>query len=280
MNQTEIRKILSENEIQLTKSLGQNFLHDKNQLRRIVAAAELKPADKVLEIGPGLGPLTELLVKSGASVLAVETDRRLCDLLQTRFSGCPNLQLLHEDALRFLTREPRSWKDWKVVSNLPYSIASPLLVEFAQMVAPPKRLVVTLQSEVAERLAAEAGNKEYGLLTLLVQQTFVPVESFQIPAGCFFPPPRVDSACLTLRHRDAPLMNSEDQRLFVRIIKRGFSQRRKMLAKLLKAEFSPIFITSAFNELGLSLQLRAEALTLEQFVALTKTFAKYRAAGN
>ena len=139
-----MRKILSEGDIQLTKSLGQNFLHDQNQLQKIVASAELKSSDNVLEIGPGLGPLTDLLV-AGGEVLAIEKDKRLVDFLQKKFSGAKNLTLILDDALEFLKREKRDWLNWKLVANLPYSVASPILVELAEAENPPEKIVATLQ---------------------------------------------------------------------------------------------------------------------------------------
>src|SRR5882724_8045569 len=140
MKLSEMRELLAREDIQLTKSLGQNFLHDGNQLRRIVSAAELSKADKVLEIGPGLGPLTELLLQNAGEVLAIEKDARLIPVLEKRFAserqletgGTPVLRLLHDDALEFLKRERRDWREWKLVANLPYSVASPILVELAQ----------------------------------------------------------------------------------------------------------------------------------------------------
>ena len=131
MTLTDIREILSERDWQLSKSLGQNFLHDQNQVRRIVAAAEAGPGEKILEIGPGLGPLTEALLQQGCEVLAIEKDQRLFDFLQQKFAGAAGLQLLHDDALDYL-KTHRSWDGWKLVSNLPYSAASPILVELAQ----------------------------------------------------------------------------------------------------------------------------------------------------
>ena len=140
-----MKQVLTERELKLTKSLGQNFLHDQNQLRRIVAAAELGPADKVLEIGPGLGPLTELLAASAGEVLAIEKDRRLFDFLREKFSGVPQVKLLHDDALRYVEKN-REWVDWKLVANLPYSVASSILVELAQSPSRPERMVVTLHN--------------------------------------------------------------------------------------------------------------------------------------
>lgn len=229
MTLTEMREILKARDLQLTKSLGQNFLHDGNQLRRIVAAAELSPADKVLEIGPGLGPLTKLLLASGASVLAIEKDGRLSAFLRERFAGQSNFTLLHDDALAFLQRgtgpsvagrnaveptferseasvpktepdhaaragsvgrqgsteshpaRPADWSDWKLVANLPYSVASPILVELALHPRGPERMVVTLQSEVARRIAAGPDTDDYGLLTLLLGLHYQPGGLFKIP---------------------------------------------------------------------------------------------------
>ena len=120
MTLSEMREVLAKRDLQLTKSLGQNFLHDGNQLRRIVAAANLQPTDQVLEIGPGLGPLTGMLLVEAGTVLAIEMDRRLVEFLKERFAGTTNLTLLHDDALGYLRREPRDWQDWKLVANLPY----------------------------------------------------------------------------------------------------------------------------------------------------------------
>ena len=307
--------MLSDRGIQLTKSLGQNFLHEEKVVAKIAAAGELTKADKVLEIGPGLGPLTELLVAQAGEVLAIEMDARLVELLRGRFpkqpltpsieptpnpskegsrnpdapsnvvpllgggrGGLPqnaaSLQLMHADALKFLENEPRDWRGWKLVANMPYSVASPILVELALLEHGPERMVVTLQLEVAKRLKAQADEEDYGLLTLLVGLNYEPRAMFRISAGCFFPQPNVDSACLTLVRRAKPLLTPEQTRSFVRIVKKAFSQRRKMMAKLLRADWPEEKLAAAMSELGLSLQIRAEAVTLEQFVELTRKLGK------
>jgi 16S rRNA (adenine1518-N6/adenine1519-N6)-dimethyltransferase len=276
MKLTEMREVLTRRDIQLTKSLGQNFLHDGNQLQRIVEAAELSQADKVLEIGPGLGPLTELLLKNAGEVLAIEMDKRLVEFLRERFFNPqsairnPQFELLHDDALEFLKREARDWSDWKLVANLPYSVASPILVELAQSPKRPERMVATLQLEVAQRLMAKAGDDDYGVLTLLVQLDYEPRGSFKIPADCFFPAPNVDSMCVVLQRRVRSLLADKQRAAFVKIVKRAFSQRRKMMLKLLKEDWSTDKLVGAFEELKISPQERAEKLSLEQFVALTK----------
>ncbi len=304
MKLSEMRELLATRGIHLTKSLGQNFLHDGNQRRRIVKAAELKKTDKVLEIGPGLGPLTELLLENAGEVLAIEKDARLVDFLRERFNvgqaasrspsqeksetgKMPVLRLLHADALEFLKvgqasclssenksetgrmPVPLDWHDWKLVANLPYSVASPILVELAQTPQRPERMVATLQLEVARRLMAGAGDGDYGVLTLLVQLDYEPREWFKIPAGCFFPAPDVDSACVVLLRRTQPLLPESQRATFVKIVKRAFSQRRKMMLKLLKQDWPEQLLKQVFQQLCIPPQERAEKLSLEQFVALT-----------
>ena len=273
MKLSEMRELLETHDIQLTKSLGQNFLHDQNQLRRIVAAAELDREDSVLEVGPGLGPLTALLLERAGRVLAVEKDVRLVTVLRDRFAGAPSLELQHADALKLVRDHSHDWRRWKLVANLPYSVASPIIVELAQQVGRPERLVVTLQLEVARRLMAHVGDEDYGLLTLLVQLRYEPKEWFKIPRGSFFPEPDVDSACIVLLRREQELLTESQHRVFERIVKRGLSQRRKMLVKLLKQDWPLPQVQSALDKLQVRADVRGEKLSLEQFVALTKILA-------
>lgn len=270
MKLTEIRQLLDTHQIRLTKSLGQNFLHDGNQLRRMIAVAEVARDDPVLEIGPGLGPLTELLLAKAKQVLAIEKDRRLVNLLERRMAAAPNLTLVHDDALDFLRRDRRDWSAWKVVANVPYSITSPLMVELALTERGPERLVVTLQLEVLRRLLAEPGTADFGALTLLVGLQYEPRDWFKIPAACFFPAPDVESACVCLTRRSRPLLGRDERATFVRLVKRAFTQRRKMMLKLLKEEWPVERLHAAFAQVGLIETVRAEAVSLEQFVKLTQ----------
>ena len=288
MTLTEMRSVLARRDIQLTRSLGQNFLHDGNQLRRIVDAAELTSTDKVLEIGPGLGPLTDLLLERAGEVLAIEKDGRLVEVLKERFDliattalspgekadnppkNSESFTLLHDDALDFIKRERRDWTEWKLVANLPYSVASPILVELAQAPQRPERMVVTLQLEVAQRLMAGADDDDYGVLTLLVQLDYAPREWFKIPARCFFPAPDVDSACVVLRRREKPLLTDDQREAFVKIVKRSFSQRRKMMLKLLKQDWPAEKLVPVFAAMNSSPLERTEKLSLEMSVILTK----------
>ena len=270
MKLTEMRELLSARRIQLTKSLGQNFLHDQNQLRKIASLAELQPGDQVLEIGPGLGPLTEALLDAGAQVFAIEKDQRLCAVLEERFARRPNFELLQADALDYLKVNRRDWSGWKLVSNLPYSVASPILVEIALSELPPERLGATLQAEVVSRIQAAADTDAYGQLTLFLQLRYEAIESFAIPAGSFFPPPDVESACILLRKRPAELLPPESAQLFLRIVKLAFSQRRKMMAKLLKRDWPVETILEVFGQLEMDPKARAETVDLFRFVKLTK----------
>lgn len=274
MTLTEMRHILATRDIRLTKSLGQNFLHDGNQLRRIVAAAELTPADQVLEIGPGLGPLTEALLPACAEVFAIEKDHRLVAVLAERFAAEPRLRLLHADALDYLQEKPTDWSAWKLVANLPYSVASPMLVELCLRSRGPQRLVATLQLEVAQRLMATADDGNYGLLSLLIQIRYEPRGCFRIPASCFFPAPEIDSACVTLVRRATPLLADAEIAIFERVIRRGFSQRRKKLFKLLKEDWAEAALTAAFAVVSLAAEIRAEQVSLEQFASLARELGK------
>lgn len=312
-----MRQILNREGVRLTRSLGQNFLHDAHQLQRIAAAADLQPGERVLEIGPGLGALTEWLLREPVHLVAIEVDRRLFELLRARFpqawvacrelpetapaadafapsglregqgrgqrvgSGAqdnpletsaapPTLTLLRADALEYLRTVRQDWRAWKLVANLPYSVASPILVELALHPQGPKQMTVTLQWEVVQRLVARPGSADYGVLTLLIQLNYTAQEWFKIPAGCFFPAPDVDSACVTLRRRQQPLLEERQRPQFVRLVKQGFSQRRKMLRKLLKAAHAEAKLEEAFASLGLSSTVRGEELSLEQWVALTR----------
>jgi 16S rRNA (adenine1518-N6/adenine1519-N6)-dimethyltransferase len=286
MRLNEMKHILAVDDIQLTKSLGQNFLHDANQVRRIVEAAQLTKQDKVLEVGPGLGPLTKLLVEQAGEVLAIEKDGRLVKVLRERFpagqasqpeqtaqsgtDGTPGLHLVHDDALDYFKRAQGDWSEWKLVSNLPYSVASTILVELALAQRGPRLMSATLQIEVANRLMARPGDDDYGVFTLLLLLGYELHNWFKIPASCFFPEPDVDSACVCLVRREPPLLPTEHRRTFIRVVKRSFSQRRKMMMKLLRADWSRDGLERAFKTMEISLQARAESVSLEQFAGLTQ----------
>lgn len=276
MTLSEMRALLVAEDLRLTRSLGQNFLHDGNQLRRIVALADLPPNAEVLEIGPGLGPLTEHLLSAGARVLAVEKDARLIPLLQRRLGHHGALELRHADALDWLSDpspdggRARDWSATRLVANLPYSVGSPILVELANAPHPPASMVVTLQAEVVDRIRAKPGTPAFGVLTLLLARTFEAGSAFRIPASCFFPAPDVESACVRLDRRAAPLAEGTFADTYVRLVKTAFSQRRKQLRKVLRAHWPETLLTGAWRALGWADDLRPETLGAPDFAELAR----------
>ena len=274
MNLSEIRNLLREEDIMLTKSLGQTFMHDQNQLRKIVGLAKLTAADHVIEIGPGLGSLTGLLLQTAGHVTAIETDRRLVKLLDERFGERSNFTLQHADAMKIVRKSKFDWSKHKLVANLPYSIASPLLIDLAASAGRPRGMIVTLQLEVVQRLLAQSATKEYGVLTLLIGLYYAPGESFVIPRGSFYPEPNVDSGCIELLRRETPLLLPELCPVFKKIVKRVFAERRKKMMKLLKRDWPEAAVAEAFDALGLDETIRAERVTLEQFAQLTQRLSR------
>ena len=270
MNLSEIRNLLREEDIMLTKSLGQTFMHDQNQLCKIVGLAKLTAADHVIEIGPGLGSLTGLLLQTAGHVTAIETDRRLVKLLDERFGERGNFKLQHADAMKVVRKSKFDWLKHKLVANLPYSIASPLLIDLAASAGRPRGMIVTLQLEVVQRLLAQSATKEYGVLTLLIGLHYATGESFVIPRGSFYPEPNVDSGCIELLRRETPLLLPELCPVFKKIVKRVFAERRKKMMKLLKRDWPEAAVAEAFDALGLDETIRAERVTLEQFAELTQ----------
>ena len=270
MTLSEIRKLLNDEDIMLTKSLGQTFMHDQNQLRKIVALAKLAPDDSVIEIGPGLGPLTELLLEAVGQVTAIETDRRLIKLLEKQFAKRKNLTLQHADAMKIVRKTEFDWSEHKLVANLPYSIASPLLIDLAASAGRPSAMIVTLQLEVGRRMVARPGSREYGVLALLIGLHYAAGEWFTIPRGAFYPEPNVDSGCIELLRRETQLLPPEQCPVFKKIVKRVFGERRKKMMKLLNRDWPEAAVAEAFDALGLDEKIRAERVTLEQFTELTQ----------
>jgi 16S rRNA (adenine1518-N6/adenine1519-N6)-dimethyltransferase len=209
-----------------------------------------------------------------AKVLAIEKDERLVKQLRKRLAAVSNLQLISADALDYLRENVMDWSGWKVVSNLPYSVASPLLVELALSPQAPQRIVATLQLEVARRIVAGPGADDYGLLSLLLQVRYLPLGSFRIPKTCFFPEPDIDSATVILQRHAEPLLRADQIDIFVSLVKLAFSQRRKMMLKLLKTRWTSEALTQGFERNGLPATIRAEEVSLAQFVGLAQILSK------
>ncbi len=266
MKLSEISRTLREIRVSPVKTLGQNFLHDQNLARWIVQQAEVSASDFVIEIGPGLGAITEPLLDTGAEVLAIEKDGRLVDFLRTHFAG-RRLEMIHGDALQFEVRRLFPHGPTKLLGNLPYYVATQMLLRFLEQPTPIIMALLMLQKEVAARLSAAPRSKEYGILTLIVQSRCRVEYLRTIPATVFFPVPEVDSAFVRLSARAPNELPEHDHELFLALIRRGFSQRRKQLAKLLREQLSDW--PRAAAEIGAGGQARAEELSLEQWIALT-----------
>src|ERR1044071_9675402 len=231
MKLSEISRTLREIHVAPVKSLGQNFLHDQNLARWIVQLAELSAADFVLEIGPGLGALTEPLLETGAEVLAIEKDRRLADFLRAHFAG-RRFAVIHGDALelevgRLFPRGPT-----KLLGNLPYYASTQMLLRFLGQPTPITMALLMLQKEVAARLSAGPRSRDYGILTLVVQSQCRVEYLRTVPARVCLPAPGVDSAFVRLTPRAPNELPEHDHDLFLALVRRGFAQRRKQLAKL------------------------------------------------
>jgi 16S rRNA (adenine1518-N6/adenine1519-N6)-dimethyltransferase len=247
-----------------TKSLGQNFLHDQNLADWIVAQSGLEPGDAWLELGPGLGALTEFALARSAHGFAIEKDGRLAEFLRERF---PALDVRHADATEFDVRDLFERGPVKVLGNLPYYVSSQILFGFTAEPSPVDSMVFTLQRELAERLSAEPRTKEYGALTLLIGRRWQIKYLKTLPGSVFFPAPKVDSAIVRITPRPPDQVSPCDGPRFTILVKQGFSQRRKQLRKML-ASYA-LDWTKLTTELGVPETVRAEELSLEQWIALT-----------
>ncbi|MBD8976913.1 16S rRNA (adenine(1518)-N(6)/adenine(1519)-N(6))-dimethyltransferase RsmA [Veillonella magna] len=220
--------------IHMSKKLGQNFLIRRSVVDEIVAAAELTAGEPVLEIGPGIGTLTQGLAQSGAAVTAVELDRRLLEVLDTTLAQYDNVRIIHGDVLKVNIPEIMNHKPFKVVANLPYYITTPIIMSLLEMKLPIERLVVMVQREVAERMVAQPGTKAYGALSVAVQYYTEPSIVMDVPPRAFMPAPEVTSAVICCRLREKPPVEVADEKLFFRVVKAAFAQRRKTFSNTMK----------------------------------------------
>ena len=268
MKLSEISRTLREIHVTPVKTLGQNFLHDQNLARWIVQQAELSATDFVVEIGPGLGALTEPALATGAQVLAIEKDARLADFLREKFSGS-RLEIVHGDALEFDVRRLFPRGPVKLLGNLPYYAATPILLRFLGKTKPITSALLMLQMEVATRLSASPRSKAYGILSLVVQSQCRVEFLRAIPPSVFLPEPDVESALVRMTPRAPGELPEHDLEILSVLVRHGFSQRRKQVGKLLK-EFVPDWPAAA-AEIGAPAQARAEELSLEQWITLANS---------
>lgn len=267
--------ILNRFKLRADKKLGQNFLIDEQVVRQIVAAAELSEADTVLEVGPGIGTLTQGLAESKAQVVAVELDIRLLPVLATTLEGYDNVRVVHGDILKVDIMEEVGVPNFKVCANLPYYITTPIIFALLEKRLPMERLVAMVQKEVAERMAAQPGGKDYGALSVAIQYYTEPDIAFIVPPTSFIPAPAVDSAVIVCKRREKPPVEVCDEALFFRVVKAAFSLRRKMLSNSLKNMGIKSEQVAKWLELaGVDGKRRAETLSLEDFAKLTNSFGE------
>ena len=266
MKLSEIDATLREIRVSPVKTLGQNFLHDQNLARWIVSRGDLTADDYVVEVGPGLGALTEFVLASGARVLAIEKDARLANFLRERFPT-GRLEVLHGDAVEFDVRQLFAQPRVKFIGNLPYNVSSQLLLNFTAYPSPISLWLCMLQKEMARRLSAEPRTPDYGALTLLVQLHYRVEYLRTVPSSVFLPRPEVDSAFVKITPRAADELPDYDAELFARLVRLGFSQRRKQLQKLLRDEVTDWDAAAAAG--GFAAKARAEELSLRQWIGLS-----------
>ena len=291
-------RILQAFHLKADKNLGQNFLVEESVVNRIAKAAELTPEDTVLEIGPGIGTLTQALAMTGASVLSVELDKRLIPVLQETVGAYKNVRIVQGDILKVnipeiiaevkadqktagatgkvaeAESEMKQSDTFKVCANLPYYITTPIIMYLLEQKLPLERLVVMVQKEVAERMTAGPGGREYGAISVAMQYYTEPKIAFIVKAGSFLPAPKVDSAVLVCKRRSTPPVEVPDEKTFFKVVAAAFSVRRKMLNNSLKnmGGLNGEQVKAWLDRAGIDGKRRAETLSLEEFAMLARTW--------
>ena len=280
--------ILKKYDFTFQKKFGQNFLIDTHVLEKIVDAADIGKDDLVLEIGPGIGTVTQYLCEAARKVIAVEIDRKLIKILKDTLSAYDNVEIINEDILKVdiaaLVEEKNDGKPIKVVSNLPYYITTPIIMTLLEKRVPVTDMTLMMQEEVARRMQAGPGSKDYGALSLSVQYYANPYLAAFVPPNCFMPRPGVGSAVVNLKCHKTPVVEVEDEELMFRLIKASFAQRRKTLQNGIANSSELDFTKEEITEAILKMQeilgkkqnplIRGETLTLKEFACLSDVFTK------
>jgi len=276
-------EILNKYKFVFQKKFGQNFLIDTHVLEKIIRAAQIDKDDFVLEIGPGIGTLTQYLCENAREVVAVEIDQMLIPILEETLSSYNNVTIINEDILKLdlkdLIEERNAGRPIKVVANLPYYITTPIIMDLFEKHIPLINVTVMVQKEVADRIQAAPGSKDYGALSLAVQYYAEPYIAAYVPPNCFMPRPNVGSAVIRMTLHKEALVKLEDERLMFKLIRASFNQRRKTLVNSLNNSyelgFSKEQIQKALASLNISENVRGEALGLEEFAALANKLSEY-----
>ena len=271
------KEIINKYSFAFQKKFGQNFLIDSNILESIVSAADITKDDFVLEIGPGIGTMTQYLCETARQVVAVEIDKMLIPILQDTLSEYDNVEVINQDVLKLdinaLAQEKNKGQPIKVVANLPYYITTPIIMGLFESGVPIESITIMVQKEVADRMQTGPGSKDYGALSLAVQYYAEAKVKLNVSATCFMPRPNVDSAVIKLTRHKTPVVDVKDEKLMFKVIRASFNQRRKTLVNGLKnsseLDFSKEKILEAINTIGKEESIRGEKLTLEDFANLT-----------
>jgi len=277
-----IIELLRKNKLIISKKFGQNFLVDKNVLDKILSAADLTPEDLVLEIGAGMGTLTVELAKRAKKVVSIEIDKKLIPVLTETLEAHENVSLINDDVLKIDLREivddHFGDRDFKVVANVPYYISTPIIMLFSESNLRLTKMVLLLQKEVAQRIVARPGGKDYGILSLAVQYRMMPEIIDHVPPTVFLPPPKVESAIIMLERRLHPQVLVKDEKILFELIKAGFAQRRKRILNAFAARFpldkTKQEILSILDLAGIDPNRRGETLTIEEYARVADIIMK------
>ena len=275
-------EVLQKYHFNFQKKFGQNFLIDTHVLEKIISAANITKKDMVLEIGPGIGTMTQYLAEAAGKVIAVEIDRNLIPILGETLGSYENVTVINEDVMKLdiaeLAERENGGRPIKVVANLPYYITTPIIMGLFEKHVPLESITVMVQKEVAERMQTGPGNKDYGALSLAVQYYAEPYIVANVPPNCFIPRPKVGSAVIRLTCHEKPPVEVRDEKLMFDIIRASFNQRRKTLVNGLNnspvLDFSKEEILQAVESLGKGAGVRGEALSLEEFAALSNALSE------
>ena len=278
------KEIINKYSFAFQKKFGQNFLIDSNVLESIIRGAEITKDDFVLEIGPGIGTMTQYLCEAARQVVAVGIDKMLIPILEDTLSEYDNVEVINQDVLKVdiksLAEEKNNGKPIKVVANLPYYITTPIIMGLFESGVPIDSITIMVQKEVADRMQTGPGSKDYGALSLAVQYYATAKVILNVSATCFMPRPNVDSAVIKLTRHKEPTVNVADEKLMFKIIRASFNQRRKTLVNGLKnspeLSFSKEQIVKAIEKIGKPETIRGEALTLEEFAELANAFTELK----
>lgn len=261
--------ILKTFDIHMSKKLGQNFLIDEGIVQEIVHAADVQEGETILEVGPGIGTLTQGLAEAKANVVAVELDNRLPEVLAKTLEGYDNVRIVHGDILKVNIPEIVEGKNFKVVANLPYYITTPIIMALLEQKLPVTKIVTMIQKEVADRMVAKPGKKDYGALSVAVQYYTTPEIVAHVPPKSFIPAPAVDSVVIRCDVRPEPAVRVISEKMFFRVVKAAFSQRRKTLSNSLKTMGIAVeVIKKAIEDANIDGTRRGETLTLEEFASI------------